>query len=173
MEQRQAGVRSLTAEEGIEVVDIPMERRSTLDHVLEESFEGWYLRHSRRILQEVETVRAGMLSGEPIGLIMLKTLEPGVGYVYYVAVAKSHRARGVASLLLKDALDLFKSRGDSEVFASVEKDNLPSEKLFVAEGFVKTNLMEVSQLHGTLRAFNMYRMMMVVPGEVLMHRKIG
>jgi ribosomal protein S18 acetylase RimI-like enzyme len=123
-------------------------------------------------LEEVETVRAAMLSGEPIGLIMLKTLETGVGYVYYVAVAKAHRARGVASLLLKDALSLFKSRGDIEVFASVEKDNLPSEKLFTAEGFVRTNLAEVSQRHGTLRAINMYWMMMVVPGEVLMHRTI-
>jgi ribosomal protein S18 acetylase RimI-like enzyme len=150
-----------------------MDERPTLDRILEESFEGWYLRHSRRMLQEVETVRAAMLSGEPIGLIMLKTLEAGVGYVYYVAVAKAHRAKGTASLLLKDSLSLFKSRGDVEVFASVEKDNLPSEKLFIAEGFVRTNLVEVSQRHGPLRALNMYRMMMVVPGEVLMHRTIG
>jgi ribosomal protein S18 acetylase RimI-like enzyme len=171
--QRQAGVRPLTAVDGIEIVDVPLDKRSTLDRILEESFEGWYLRHSMRILREVETVRAAMLSGEPIGLVMLKTLEESVGYVYYVAVAKAHRGKGVASLLLKDALRLFKAGGAVEVFASVEKDNLPSERLFAAEGFVRTNLVEVSQRHGTLRALNMYRLMVVVPGEVLLHRAIG
>jgi len=172
--QRQTGVRPLTAVEGIEIVDVPLDQRSTLDRILEESFEGWYLRHSMRILREVETVRAARFSGEgePIGLVMLKTLEEGVGYVYYVAVARAHRAKGVASLLLKDALRLFKAGGAVEVFASVEKDNLPSERLFAAEGFVRTNLIEVSQRHGTLRALNMYRLMVVVPGEVLLHRAI-
>jgi len=170
--QRQAGVRLLTVVDGIEIVDVPLDKRSTLERILEESFEGWYLRHSKRILREVETVRAALYSGEPIGLAMLKTLEEGVGYVYYVAVAKAHRAKGVASLLLKDALRLFKAGGAVEAFASVEKDNLPSERLFAAEGFVRTNLVEVSRRHGTLRALNMYRLMVVVPGEVLLHRAI-
>jgi ribosomal protein S18 acetylase RimI-like enzyme len=156
--------------DGVEIVDIPLENRSTLDHILEESFDGWYLRHSRRIVREVDTVRAARRSGEQIGLVMLKTLEEGVGYVYYVAVARAHRDMGVGSLLLKDALALFKAEGVVEVYASVEKDNLPSEKLFAAEGFTRTNLVEVSKRHGPLRALNMYRMMVVVPGEVLLHK---
>ena len=153
-------------------MDVPPEERAPLDRILEESFEGWYLRHSSRVLTEVETVRAAKLSGEPVGLIMLKTLEPGVGYVYYVAVSRAHRQLGVAALLLKDALDHFKAAGITEVFASVERDNVPSERLFAAEGFAKTNLVEVSREHGALRALNMYRMMVVVPGEVLLHRAL-
>ena len=120
----------------------------------------------------METVRAAKLSGEYVGLIMVKTLEQEVGYVYYVAVAKAHRRLGVARLLLKDALERFKAGGMTEVFASVEGDNMPSEKLFTAEGFARINLMEVSREHGALRALNMYRMMVVVPGEVLLHRTL-
>jgi ribosomal protein S18 acetylase RimI-like enzyme len=120
----------------------------------------------------VETVREAVMSGEPVGLIMLKTIEPGVGYVFYVAVSRARRGMGVARLLLRDALTRFKANGMVEVFASVEGDNLPSEKLFAAEGFVRTNLVEVSREHGALRALNMYRMMVVVPGESLLHRSL-
>jgi ribosomal protein S18 acetylase RimI-like enzyme len=160
----------MTAQDGIEILDVPLDKRSTLDQVLDESFEGWYLRHSKKILGEVETVREARYSGEPVGLIMLKTLEETAGYVYYVAVARAHRAKGIAALLLKDALRFFVAKGVVEVFASVEKDNLPSERLFTAEGFVRTNLLEVSRGYGTIRALNMYRMMVVVPGEVLLHK---
>ena len=160
----------MTGQEGIEVVDVPRGERATLDRILEESFEGWYLRHSRGILRDVETVRAAISSGTPVGLIMLKTLEPSVGYVYYVAVARAHRETGVARLLLKDALRLLKAAGAAEVFASVEGNNLPSERLFAGDGFTRTSFAEVSRRHGPLRALNMYRMMVVVPGEVLMHK---
>lgn len=172
MAQRREGVQALTMQDGTEIVDIPPEERSPLEQILDESFEGWYLWHSKRILREVETVRAAISSGSAVGLIMVKTLEPGVGYVFYVAVARAHRGTGVAGLLLRDALERFKAAGISEVFASVEKDNLPSERLFAAEGFARTNLVEVSQKHGSLRALNMYRMMVVVPGEVLLQKTL-
>ena len=154
-------------------MDVPRGERVALEQILEESFEGWYLRHSKRTLREVEEVRAARSSGAPLGLIMLKTLPQGVGYVYYVAVARARRRMGVAGLLLRDALERFRSAGVAEVFASVETDNLPSERLFSAEGFTRTGLIEVSRSHGTLRALNMYRMMVVVPGEVLLHRVFG
>jgi len=160
-------------QDGIEIVDVPRVQRSELDRILRESFEGWYLAHSIKTLREIETVRAAVSSGDPVGLIMLKTIEPGVGYVFYVAVGRAHRGTGVGGLLLRDALALFKEKGVTEAFASVEEDNLPSEKLFAAEGFTRTNLREVSSRHGTLRALNMYRMMVVVPGEILLHKALG
>jgi ribosomal protein S18 acetylase RimI-like enzyme len=171
--QRQEGLQALTMQDGTEIVDVPPEERAALEQILDESFEGLYLWHSLRTLREVETVRAAISSGSPVGLIMLKTLEAGVGYVFYVAVARAHRGTGVAGLLLRDALERFKAAGTLEVFASVEKDNLPSERLFAAEGFARTNLVEVSQKHGPLRALNMYRTMVVVPGEVLLHKTLG
>lgn len=162
----------MTATGGVEIVDIPKEMRASLERILEESFEGLYLWHSKRTLREAETVRAAISSGEPIGLIIPKTLGRGVGYIFYVAVALSHRGTGIASMLVKDAIDRFKADGVLEVFASVEEDNLPSEKLFAAEGFTKTNLGEVSKKYGRVHSLNMYRVMVVVPGEVLLRRAL-
>ena len=39
-------------------MDVPRGERAALEQILEESFEGWYLRHSKRTLREVEEVRA-------------------------------------------------------------------------------------------------------------------
>ena len=57
-----------------------------------------------------------------------------------------------------------------EVFASVEKSNKPSEALFASEGFTSTSFSEVSKRHGNLHTLNMYREMLVVPGEVLLRK---
>lgn len=162
----------MTPPDGVEVVDVPPGKRGELERILEESFDGWYLRHSKRILREVETVRAAVSAGVPVGLIMLKTLEKGVGYIFYVAVARANRKTGVAAMLLRDALNRFRAEGVSEVFASVEGDNQPSERLFASGGFARTKLAEVSGRHGLLNALNMYRMMVVVPGEILLRRTL-
>jgi len=155
------------------IVDVAIQDRAGLDKILEEGFEGWYLRHSKGILRDVEAVRAAVASGTPIGLVMLKRLEADVGYVYYVAVARDHRRMGIGRLLLEDSVQRFKTAGVREVFAGVETDNRPSEALFESEGFARTNFGEVSKKYGRLRTFNMYRMMVVVPGEVLLRKEIA
>jgi ribosomal protein S18 acetylase RimI-like enzyme len=160
----------MTAQEGILIVDVPAGKRAELEWILEESFEGWYLMHSRRTLRDIELVRAAVSSGKPVGLVMLKTLEGNVGYVYYIAVAKTSRKKGIGKLLLDDALRIFKASGVKEIFASVEKDNEPSEALFAAEGFTRTSFGEVSKRHGSLHTVNMYRAMTVVPGEVVLRK---
>jgi ribosomal protein S18 acetylase RimI-like enzyme len=155
------------------VVDVPLGERGALEKILEESFEGWYLRHSRGKLQELEVVRAATASGTPVGLVMLKTLDLRVGYIYYIAVAKSHRRMGIARLLLEDSLGHFREGGVEEVYAGVETGNVPSGSLFTSEGFTQTNFGEVSKRFGTIHAINMYRMMVIVPGEALMWKKIS
>ncbi len=172
MAERGPGVPPMTPED-IVIVDVPVEKRMGLEWILEESFEGWYLMHSLRTLRDIELVRAAMSSGKPVGLVMLRTLEGTVGYVYYIAVARVHRKKGIAKLLLEDALRLFKSSGVSEVFASVEEENKPSEALFGSEGFTPTSFGEVSKKHGNLHTLNMYRVMRVVPGEVLLRKAIA
>src|SRR5439155_13761462 len=84
----------MTAQENVEIMDVPAGRRQELDWILEESFEGWYLWHSKKTLRDVELVRAAMSSGRPLGLVMLKSLEGTVGYVYYIAVARASRNKG-------------------------------------------------------------------------------
>ena len=166
-----ASVQSLISHEKVVIVDVPPGQRAGLGWILEESFEGWYLRHSMGTLRKIEVVRAAMLAGNPVGLVMLKTLGGTVGYVYYIAVARDHRRKGIARLLLDDALQRFKSSGLKEAYASVEEDNAPSEGLFASDGFSPTSFGEVSKKHGHLRALNMYREMLVVPGEVLLRKE--
>jgi ribosomal protein S18 acetylase RimI-like enzyme len=163
----------MTTQENIVIIDVPARKRAELEWILEESFEGWYLMHSKRTLRGIEMVRAAMSSGRPVGLVMLKTLEENVGYVYYIAVAKADRKKGIGKLLLNDSLRIFGSSKVKEVFASVEKDNEPSEALFASEGFTKTSFGEVSKRHGSLHTMNMYRAMTVVPGEVLLRKTIA
>ena len=126
--------------------------------------------HSKRTLRDVEVVRAAILSGKPVGLVMLKTLEGSAGYVYYIAVAKAQRKKGIAKLLLEDSRRIFKASKVVEVFASVEENNKPSEALFASEGFTRTSFGEVSKKHGKLHTINMYNAMRVVPGEVLLRK---
>jgi len=153
-------------------MSVPIKERTQLAWILDESFEGWYLMHSRRTLRTIELVRAVVSSGKPVGLTMLKTLEEGVGYVYYIAVPRDHRRKGFVKLLLEDAIQHFKASSIKEIFASVEEDNEPSEALFASKGFARTSLSELSKKHGPLHALNMYREMWVVPGEVLLHRTV-
>ena len=153
-------------------MDVPIGERPALERILDESFEGWYLRHSKGTLRDVEAVRAAMLSRLPAGLVMVKTLEPRVGYVYYIAVTSAYRRMGIARLLLEDTLNRFKESGVEEVFAGVEEGNGPSEGLFTTQGFKRTNFGEVSRKYGRLHALNMYRMMVVVPGEILLRKAI-
>ena len=162
----------MTTQEKLTIADVPRGDRTILDSILEESFEGWYLMHSRGMLRKIELVRAAYLSGRPVGLAMLKNLEERVGYVFYIAVARVYRNKGVAKKLLDDALQIFRASGVKEVFASVEEDNAPSEALFGSEGFEKTSFGEVSKNHGHLHTLNMYREMVVVPGEVLLRKAI-
>jgi ribosomal protein S18 acetylase RimI-like enzyme len=163
----------LTTAGGILIVDVPVADRAKLDWILEESFEGWYLRHSRKTLMEAELVRAATLWGAPIGLVMLKTVEDEAGYVYYIAVARASREKHVGSALLDDALRYFEGTGMKEVYASIETDNAASEGLFRSRGFVKTNFAEMSRRHGALHTLDMYRKMVVVPGEVLLTKNLG
>jgi ribosomal protein S18 acetylase RimI-like enzyme len=160
----------MTAQENLAVVDVPKGKRAGLEWILEESFEGWYLMHSRRTLRDIELVRAAISSEKPVGLVMLKTLERSVGYVYYIAVARAQRRKGIGKLLLENALLQFETSNMKEVFASVEEDNEPSEALFASEGFKPTSFNEVSKKHGSLHTLNMYREMLVVPGEVLLRK---
>ena len=116
--------------------EVPKGERSRLLPILEESFEGMYLWHARRTLQSIEVVRAARTAeGEDVGLIMLKVLAEGAGYVYYVAVPPRFRRQGIGGRLLDDAISHFASRAVRDVYASVEEDNLESKTLFGSRGF--------------------------------------
>jgi ribosomal protein S18 acetylase RimI-like enzyme len=156
------------------VADVPRAERARLLHILEESFQGLYLWHARRTLQGIEVVRAARKAGgEDAGLLMLKMLEEGAGYVYYVAVPPRFRRQGIGGRLLDDAIAYFGKAGVQYVYASVEEENLESKTLFRSRGFEKLGVSEMATRYGRIRALLMYREMMVVPGELLLGRPVG
>ena len=161
-----------TRDEDLKIVEVPAEKRPSLQSLLSESFEGWYLRHSMKTLSNIEVVREALIGDNPAGLVMLKTLYDKVGYVFYIAVASNYRRRGVASRLLDHSLDYFSLLGMREVYASIEQGNVESEGLFRIHNFVKTSYGEVSRKYGNLTALNLYRKMLVVPGETLLCRPL-
>lgn len=155
----------------LRILDAGPGERRRLEPILEDSFEGWYLRHSRRTLYEIPKVRVAEARGEAVGLAMLKSLGDSAGYVYYIAVAKVNRRMGFGGRLLDDALDYFRDLGAEIVYASVENEEAAA--LFSSRGFRRTHFVEVSNRHGLVRAVAMYRSMLVVPGEVLLQLQLA
>jgi ribosomal protein S18 acetylase RimI-like enzyme len=158
--------------EPVEIAEVPPSERRRLLPILEEGFEGMYLWHSRRTLNSISLVKAARVGGEDAGLAMLKLVAEKAGYVYYIAVAKRFRGKGIGGKLLDDALSLFSGQGVEEVYASVEKDNAGSNALFSSRGFERLVGNELAEEYGRVRAFIMAREMMVVRGEVLLRKKL-
>ncbi|MGH9918302.1 MAG: GNAT family N-acetyltransferase [Nitrososphaerales archaeon] len=157
----------------IEIFEVPKGDREVLVPILEESFEGIYLWHAKRTLQSIEVVRVARTpEGADAGLAMLKVLPEGAGYVYYIAVPPHFRRQGIGGRLLDDALSKFAVRGVNDVYASVGEDNAESNALFTSRGFTKVEGSEMAGRYGRIRAFVMYREMMVVRGETLLGRRL-
>jgi ribosomal protein S18 acetylase RimI-like enzyme len=159
--------------EPVEISEVAPSERERLLPILEESFEGLYLWHSRRTLNSISLVKAARVAGEDAGVAMLKTVASKAGYVYYIAVAKRFRGKGIGGRLLDDALALFSDQGMEEVYASVEEENVESNALFSSRGFERMTGNELADEYGRVRAFIMAREMMVVRGEVLLRKKLG
>lgn len=155
------------------VIDWPYSRRNELEQILEESFEGWYLAHSKKTLREIETVKAAVSSGKAVGLVMLKELDVGSGYIFYIAVAKDARGKGIGGALLNESIKYFEERGMHSIYASVEQDNNVSRKLFESRGFRPTNFTCLAKKYGYLNAIALYRTMVVVPREILLFKEIN
>lgn len=157
----------------VEIVEVPREKREGLLGVLEGSFEGMYLWHARRTLRNSEVVLAARTpDGADVGLIMLKSLSEGPGYVYYVAVAPGFRERGIGGRLLDEAIAHFARAEVEVVYASVEEENAESQALFASRGFERAQGSELAERYGRIRSFVMQREMMVVPGEFLMVKRL-
>lgn len=157
----------------VEVEEVPRGERGRLLPILEESFEGLYLWHARRTLGGIEVVRAARTAqGEDAALIMLKTLGDDAGYVYYVAVPPRFRRQGIGGKLLDDAISLFAEKGVRDVYASVEEENVESKTLFGSRGFQKVKGSEMAERYGRIKSLLMYREMTVVPGEILLGKRL-
>lgn len=164
---------STSEDSAIIITDVSPNEREELVPILEDSFEGWYLRHSKRTLSEIGLVRQAKVNDERAGLVMLKELGNKLGYVYYIAVAKRFRGKGIGGKLLDSSLTYFFDRSMQEVYASVEEDNEESNRLFHSRDFRKTTRSELAKKYGTINSFVLIRKMLIVPGEIILFRKLS
>ena len=164
---------SLTAnEEGVEVQTVVGSERERLDPIIDASFEGWYQRHAKRTLREIEIVLEASAAEKRVGLAMLKKLDSEKGYVYYIAVLPEYRGKKIGSRLLDKSLDYLSEHGSTIVFASLIQEHEEASYLFTSRGFVKTNYGELAKRFGKLHAINLYRKMLVVSGEVVVYKEL-
>jgi len=156
----------------LKIAAIPPTERKELVPILEKSFEGWYLWHSKRTLKGIGLVLSAVVGDSAVGLAMLKEIGEGIGYIYYLAVLPEFRKRGIGGTLMDEALAHFASQSTFSVYASVEEDNVPSLSLLRSKGFQMTGFDEMSQLHGLLPVVRMMFRMETVSGEVVLRKDI-
>ncbi|MEM3637224.1 MAG: GNAT family N-acetyltransferase [Conexivisphaerales archaeon] len=155
-----------------EIVLTPFQERKKLEVILQESFEGWYLRHASSKLYQLQLVFSALLNGLPVGLAMLDEPSPTSTYLFYIAVRRDYRRMGIASKLVDHCISYSISVGKKEIFAAVEESNKPSLSLFTSKGFKRIGFREMSKRFGLTEAITMHRRMVVVPGECLLMLKL-
>lgn len=129
--------------------------------------------HSRYMLRKVPIVLLAQVNGEDAGTVLLDELTTGIGYVYYIAVARNHRTAGIGGKLLDMAMDRLRSEGMDEVYAVRDEENQAAEQLFGSRGFSEVDLHSFSERFGFWQAWGLRRRMTMVYGELLMGRKLG
>ena len=157
----------------LSVEDVSEESRYKLEHLLEESFTGMCLWHSKRTLERIEVVKKAVLGGNDVGLAMLRMMEPDLGYLYYIAVARAYRGRGVGGFLLDKSLEYFNEQDANEVLAAIEEDNVESKRLFHSRGFQEVSYSDISKKYGRIRTANIWRKMLVVYGEIVLGKNLA
>lgn len=91
-----------------------------------------------------------------IGVIVCK-LEPHQshspptlrGYIAMLAVSSSYRNHGIATTLVRKALDAMIERGADEVVLETEETNVPAMKLYERLGFIRSKKLHRYYLSGS------------------------
>ena len=157
----------------VELVDLPEGQRDAAVPILIDSFVGIYRWHAKRTLRTIPWVRGARIEGKLGAVSLLEMLTPEVGYVYYLAVGKGYRYRGLGGILLDDALGRFRARGAQIVYAAAEEDNAVSLRLFRSRGFRTIERRELGYKEGGLGAWGLRSRMMLVSGEILLGTRLA
>lgn len=149
----------LTAAEG--------KRAETL---LREGFSGIYRVHALYTLRHVDVTLIASLDGMDAGVILLKFLGGGLGYIYYVAVAAGARSKGVGGALVDRAVGEMKGAGVDEIFAAREEGNSGAGALFSSRGFREVDMRSFRKRFGFWGSRRLIGRMRLVRGETLLSR---
>ncbi|RKF57011.1 N-alpha-acetyltransferase 30 [Erysiphe neolycopersici] len=70
------------------------------------------------------------------------------GYIAMLAVSSEHRNHGIATVLVKQAINAMITRGADEVVLETEETNIPAMKLYERLGFIRSKKLHRYYLNG-------------------------
>ncbi|KAG7131119.1 N-alpha-acetyltransferase 30 like protein [Verticillium longisporum] len=70
------------------------------------------------------------------------------GYIAMLAVASSHRGKGIATALVKKAIDAMATRSADEIVLETEETNIPAVRLYERLGFLRSKKLHRYYLNG-------------------------
>jgi peptide alpha-N-acetyltransferase len=71
------------------------------------------------------------------------------GYIAMLATSSSYRNRGIATTLVRKAIDAMIERGADEVVLETEENNIPAMKLYERLGFIRSKKLHRYYLNGS------------------------
>ncbi|OAR05917.1 hypothetical protein LLEC1_04085 [Akanthomyces lecanii] len=89
------------------------------------------------------------------------------GYIAMLAVASSHRGYGVATALVKHAIDAMAKRNADEIVLETEETNVPAMRLYEQLGFLRSKKLHRYYLNGNSAYRLVLPLKVVDPEETL------
>jgi [ribosomal protein S18]-alanine N-acetyltransferase len=103
---------------------------------------GWSEEEFVRLLSDRTVIAQRALSGRTLAGFILSRLAAGEAEILSVAVAPSHRGRGLAQKLLHLHMRRLVGLGCRTLFLEVDEDNEPARRLYKRAGFAQAGRRE-------------------------------
>ncbi|RJS72411.1 MAG: N-acetyltransferase [Candidatus Syntrophoarchaeum sp. WYZ-LMO15] len=87
--------------------------------------------------------------GNVVGFVIAIMMVDGGGRIFAVAVKKSHRRRGIATMTLNEAFKMYRKKRTPYVQLEVRVDNYPAQRLYRGLGFVEVGVLPSYYSDGT------------------------
>ena len=144
-----------------------------LEEIVDVSF-SWFLRFFalQSIREKGQVLVSEALGAGVVGFVKLIGVQVGsgkFGCILWVAVHRQFRRRGIAGGLVNAGFRFLKHAGAKAVFASVQRRNTASLRVFGRQGFRRMGFSELRRLFGW-RVFQLYGAIMRAPGEIVLMR---
>ncbi|KAI1856676.1 uncharacterized protein JN550_013715 [Neoarthrinium moseri] len=84
------------------------------------------------------------------------------GYIAMLAVASAHRGHGIATALVKKAIDTMAERNADEIVLETEESNKPAMRLYERLGFLRSKKLHRYYLNGN----SAYRLVLLLKSQI-------
>jgi len=81
-----------------------------------------------------------------LGMITLK-IKDGIGFIDLLGIIKQYQNKGLATYLLKKAVDYFKTQNINDILVTTEGENIPANNFYQKNNFILQNVELVYHKH--------------------------